>query len=70
LRLAKQIIRNEAEKAAAIDQQTIEVIVSKTDEEGVTFSLVFRLGESPFNCVSDLREAIVHRLLSEHLTIR
>jgi len=70
LRLAKQIIRHEAEKATAIKQQTTQVIVSKTDEEGVTFSLVFRLKESPFNCVSDLREAIVHRLLSEHLTIR
>ncbi|MGA7470527.1 MAG: mechanosensitive ion channel domain-containing protein [Halobacteriota archaeon] len=69
LRLAKQIIRHEAEKAAAINQQTIEVIVSKTDEQGVTFSLVFRLEESPFNCVSDLREAIVLRLLSEHVTI-
>ncbi|MFZ0010980.1 MAG: mechanosensitive ion channel domain-containing protein [Halobacteriota archaeon] len=70
LRLAKQIIRHEAEKTTAINHQTIEVIVSKTDEEGVTFSLVFRLEELPFNCVSDLREAIVHRLLSEHLTIR
>ena len=69
LRLAKQIIRQEAEKAAAIDQQTIKVIVSKTDEQGVTFSLVFRLEESPFNCVSDLREALVLRLLSEHVTI-
>ena len=69
LRLAKQIIRHEAEKAVAINQQTIEVIVSKTDEQGVTFSLVFRLEESPFNCVSDLREAIVLRLLSEHVTI-
>ena len=69
LRLAKQIIRHEAEKAAAINQQTIEVIVSKTDEQGVTFSLFFRLEESPFNCVSDLREAIVLRLLSEHVTI-
>ena len=69
LRLAKQIIRHEAEKAAAINQQTIEVIVSKTDEQGVTFSLVFRLEESPFNCISDLREAIVLRLLSEHVTI-
>jgi small-conductance mechanosensitive channel len=69
LRLAKQIIRHEAEKAAAINQQTIEVIVSKTDEQGVTFSLVFRSEESPFNCVSDLREAIVLRLLSEHVTI-
>jgi small-conductance mechanosensitive channel len=69
LRLTKQIIRHEAEKAAAINQQTIEVIVSKTDEQGVTFSLVFRLEESPFNCISDLREAIVLRLLSEHVTI-
>jgi small-conductance mechanosensitive channel len=69
LRRAKQIIRHEAEKAAAINQQTIEVIVSKTDEQGVTFSLFFRLEESPFNCVSDLREAIVLRLLSEHITI-
>ncbi|MGA3199898.1 MAG: mechanosensitive ion channel domain-containing protein [Halobacteriota archaeon] len=69
LRLAKQIIRHEAEKAVAINQQTIEVIVSKTDEQGVTFSLIFRLEESPFNCVSDLREAIVLRLLSEHVTI-
>jgi len=69
LRLAKQIIRHEAEKTAAINRQTIEVIASKTDEQGVTFSLVFRLEESPFNCVSDLREAIVLRLLNEHLTI-
>jgi len=69
LRLAKQIIRHEAEKTAAIDQQTIEVIVSKTDDQGVTFSLVFRLQESPFYCISDLREAIVLRLLNEHVTI-
>jgi small-conductance mechanosensitive channel len=69
LRLAKQIIRHEAKKTASINQQTVEVIVSKTDEQGVTFSLIFRLEESPFNCVSDLREAIVLRLLSEHLTI-
>ena len=69
LRLAKQVIRQEAEKAPAIDQQTIQVSVSKTDEQGITFSLFFRLAGSPFNDVSELREAIVFRLLSEHLTI-
>lgn len=70
LLLAKQIIRQEAEKAAAVEQDTIEVIVSKTDEQGVTFSLVFRLEGSPFDCLSSLREAIVLRLLSEHVTIK
>ncbi|MGZ4849372.1 MAG: mechanosensitive ion channel family protein, partial [Halobacteriota archaeon] len=70
LLLAKQIIRQEAEKAAAIEQDTIEVIVSKTDEQGVTLSLVFRLEGSPFDCLSTLREAIVLRLLSERVTIR
>jgi small conductance mechanosensitive channel len=70
LLLAKQIIRQEAEKAAAVEQDTIEVIVSKTDEQGVTLSLVFRLEGSPFDCLSSLREAIVLRLLSERVTIR
>jgi small conductance mechanosensitive channel len=70
LRLAKETIRNEAEKATCVDQQTIEVLVTKTDDLGVTLSLVFRLEGSPFACVSDLREAILVRLLSEHLTIQ
>jgi len=70
LLLAKQIIRQEAQKAAAVEQDTIEVIVSKTDEQGVTLSLVFRLEGSPFDCLSSLREAIVLRLLSERVTIR
>jgi hypothetical protein len=70
LLLAKQIIRQEAQKAAAVEQDTIEVIVSKTDEQGVTLSLVFRLEGSPFDCLSSLREAIVLGLLSERVTIR
>jgi small-conductance mechanosensitive channel len=70
LLLAKQIIRQEAEKAASVEQDTIEVTVSKTDEQGVTLSLVFRLEGSPFDCLSSLREAIVLRLLSERVTIR
>jgi small conductance mechanosensitive channel len=69
LRLAKQIIRQEAQKETAIDHDTIEVFMSKTDEPGVTFSLVFRLEGSPFNCLSSLREALVLRLLSERVTV-
>ena len=70
LRLAKQVIRSEAEKAPGIDQKTIAVMMSKTDDLGVTFSLVFRFEGSPFACVSNLREAIILRLLSEQLTVR
>jgi small-conductance mechanosensitive channel len=70
LSLTKQIIRQEAQKAAAVEQDTIQVIVLKTDEQGVTFSLVFRLEGSPFDCLSSLREAIVLQLLSERVTIK
>ncbi|MEI7827748.1 MAG: mechanosensitive ion channel domain-containing protein [Euryarchaeota archaeon] len=70
LRLAKQIIRQEGQKATAVEQDTVEVIMSKTDELGVTFSLIFRLEGSPFDCLSSLREAIVLRLLSEQVTLR
>jgi small-conductance mechanosensitive channel len=70
LQLAKQVIQSEAQKAAAIVQDTIAVFMSKTDEQGVTFSLVFELEGSPFDCLSTLREAIVLRLLSESVTVR
>lgn len=69
LLFAKQIIRQEAQKVAVVEQDTIQIIMSKTDEQGVTFSLVFRLEGSPFDYVSSLREAIVLQLLSERVTI-
>ena len=70
LALAKQIIRDEARKIGSIDQGGIRVLMSKTDEQGVTFSLIFTSDESPFPCLANLRETIVLRLLNEHVTIR
>ncbi len=70
LSLTKQIIQQEAQKAAEVEQGTIKVILSKTDEQGVTFSLIYRLEGSPFDSLSSLREAIVLRLLSENVTLR
>ena len=70
LGLTKQIIQQEAQKAAEVEQGTINVVVSKTDEQGVTFSLIFRSEDSPFDSVNNLREAIVLRLLSENVTLR
>jgi small conductance mechanosensitive channel len=70
LLLAKKVIRTEAQKAAGVERDTIEVIVSKTDDQGVTLSLVFRLEGSPFDSLSALREAIVLRLLSEHMALK
>jgi small-conductance mechanosensitive channel len=70
LGLTKQIIQQEAQKAAEVEQGTINVVVSKTDEQGVTFSLIFRSEGSPFDSVNNLREAIVLRLLSENVTLR
>jgi small conductance mechanosensitive channel len=70
LSLTRQIIQQEAQKAAEIEQDTIEVFLSKTDEQGVTFSLIFRLEGSPFDSVSHLREEIILRLLRENVTLR
>jgi small-conductance mechanosensitive channel len=70
LSLTRQIIQQEAQKTAEVEQDTIEVFLSKTDEQGVTFSLVFRLEGSPFDSVSSLKERIVLRLLSENVTLR
>jgi len=68
--LAKQILREEAQKIGSIDTGTVEVIMSNTDEQGVTFSLIFRSDDSPLTCLANLREAIVLRLLNEHVTVR
>jgi len=70
LSLTRQIIQQEAQKTAEVEHDTIEVFLSKTDEQGVTFSLVFRLEGSPFDSVSSLKERIVLRLLSENVTLR
>jgi len=70
LSLTRQIIQQEAQKAAEVEQGTIEVVMSKTDEQGVTFSLFYRLEGSPFDSVSKLREAIILRLLSENVTLK
>ncbi len=70
LSLTRQIIQQEAQKTAEVEQDTIEVFLSKTDEQGVTFSIVFRLEGSPFDSVSSLKERIVLRLLSENVTLR
>lgn len=70
LSLTKQIIQQEAQKAAEVEQDTIEVFLLKTDEQGVTFSLIFRLEGSPFDSVSRLKEKIVLRLLSENVTLK
>jgi small-conductance mechanosensitive channel len=70
LSLTRQIIQQEAQKTAEVEQDTIDVFLSKTDEQGVTFSLVFRLEGSPFDSVSSLKERIVLRLLSENVTLR
>jgi small-conductance mechanosensitive channel len=70
LSLTRQIIQQEAQKAAEIEQDTIEVFLSKTDEQGVTFSLIFRLEGSPFDSVSHLREEIILRLLRENVTLK
>jgi small-conductance mechanosensitive channel len=70
LSLTRQIIQQEAQKTAEVEQDTIDVFLSKTDEQGVTFSLVFKLEGSPFDSVSRLKERIVLRLLSENVTLR
>jgi small conductance mechanosensitive channel len=70
LSLTRQIIQQEAQKTAEVEKDTIEVFLSKTDEQGVTFSLVFRLEGSPFDSVSSLKERIVLRLLSDNVTLR
>jgi len=70
LSLTKQIIQQEAQKAAEVAQDTIEVFLSKTDEQGVTFSLIFRVEGSPFDSVSRLREEIILRLLRENVTLK
>jgi small-conductance mechanosensitive channel len=70
LRLTKQIIQEEAQKSAEVEQDTIEVFLLKTDEQGVTFSLIYRLEGSPFDSVSRLKEKIVLRLLSENVTLK
>lgn len=70
LSLTRQIIQQEAQKAAEVEQDTIEIFLSKTDEQGVTFSLIFRLDGSPFDSVSRLREEIILRLLRENVTLK
>jgi small-conductance mechanosensitive channel len=70
LSLTRQIIQQEAQKAAEVEQGTIEVFLSKTDEQGVTFSLIFSLEGSPFDSVSRLREEIILRLLRENVTLK
>jgi small conductance mechanosensitive channel len=70
LSLTRQIIQQEAQKAAEVEQDTIEIFLSKTDEQGVTFSLIFRLDGSPFESVSRLREEIILRLLRENVTLK
>jgi small-conductance mechanosensitive channel len=70
LSLTRQIIQQEAQKAAEVEQDTIKVFISKTDEQGVTFSLIFRVEGSPFDAVSSLKEEIVLRLLNENVTLR
>ncbi|MGZ4907423.1 MAG: mechanosensitive ion channel family protein [Halobacteriota archaeon] len=70
LLLAKRLMQKEAEKACNVDAGSVLVNVSKTDEQGITLSLVFRSEESPFTCTSSVREAIVIRLLSEHIVLR
>jgi small-conductance mechanosensitive channel len=70
LSLTRQIIQQEAQKAAEVEQDTIEIFLSKTDEQGVTFSLIFRLEGSPFDSVSRLREEIILRLLRENVTLK
>ena len=67
--MTKEIISEEARKVAAIDADTIEVLLSKTDEKGATFSVRFGPEGSPDVCSSNLREAIVLRLLNEQIAI-
>ena len=69
LEMTKQIIREEVHKVTAIDADIVEVLLSKTDEKGAIFSVIFGLKGSPDVCTSNLREPIVRRLLSEHIAI-
>jgi small-conductance mechanosensitive channel len=69
LEKTKQIIREEALKVAAIDANTIQVLLSKTDEKGASFSVTFGLEGPPAVCSSSLRESIILRLLREQIEI-
>jgi small-conductance mechanosensitive channel len=69
LEMTKQIIREEARKVATIDADTVEVLLSKTDDKGATFSVIFGLEGSPDVCSSNLREAIILRLLNERIAM-
>ncbi len=68
--LVKRLMREEAEKACSIDADSVLVNVAKTDDQGITLSLIFRSEESPFTCITSLREAIIIRLLSEHVALQ
>jgi small-conductance mechanosensitive channel len=69
LELTKQIISEEARKVAAIEADTVDVLLSKTDEKGATFTVTFGLKGAPSVCSSSLREAIILRLLNEQIAI-
>ncbi len=70
LQLVKRLMREEAKKVCGVDAESVLVYVSKTDEQGITLSLVFRTDESPFTCTTNLHEAVIIRLLSEHVALR
>ncbi len=70
LLLVKRLMREEAEKVCSVDEGSILVNVSKTDEQGVTLSLIFRSEESPFTCAPGLREAVIIQLQNEHIALR
>ncbi|MDD1721292.1 MAG: mechanosensitive ion channel family protein [Euryarchaeota archaeon] len=70
LLLVKRLMREEVEKVCSVDEGSIVVNVSRTDELGVTLSLIFRSEESPFTCAPSLREAVIIRLLNERVALR
>ncbi len=69
LLLVKRLMQQEAEKLCSVIADSVQVFVSKTDEQGVTLSLIFTSEESPFTCTQNLREALVIRLLSERVKL-
>ncbi len=70
LLLVKRLMREEVEKVCSVDEGSLLVNVAKTDEQGITLSLIFRSEESPFTCAPSLREAVIIRLLSEQVVLR
>ncbi len=70
LLLVKRLMREEVEKVCSVDEGSLLVNVAKTDEQGITLSLIFRSEESPFTCAPSLREAVIIRLLSEQVMLR